>query len=141
MKTKYAGLATILALGSLLGFGPVTQAQEKKDEKKDEPKVETPAPRRAAGRQALQDRLKHVAEELKLTDEQKEKLKPAFHEEAEKLKTLRADTNASRKDKVAKLREIQEATNAKLAAVLTDEQKEKWEKVKAEQSPVRRKKQ
>jgi Spy/CpxP family protein refolding chaperone len=45
--------------------------------------------------------MEEVAKELKLTDEQKEKLKPIFEAEQEKIKGIIADTNLSREEKIS----------------------------------------
>lgn len=44
----------------------------------------------------FRERMKELSEKLGLTEEQKEKLKPIFHAEMEKLKELRADTKSPR---------------------------------------------
>lgn len=125
MKTWKLSLCAVLA--SLAAFGPSASAQEKKDE------APAKAPARGEGRRGdPQERLKQLAEELKLTDEQKEKLKPIFQEEMEKLKALREDTATPREAKFAKFREIQQANEAKIKPILTAEQVEKWEKLKGE---------
>ncbi|MBI3875986.1 MAG: hypothetical protein HY300_08515 [Verrucomicrobia bacterium] len=118
MKTKR--LMFISALSGLVAFAPAAFSQEKKDEPK--------APER--GKAAPGDRLKELAEQLNLTDEQKEKLKPIVQEEVEKLKALREDATLSRQDKVAKFREIQEGAQAKIKAILTPEQQEKMDKLR-----------
>lgn len=125
MKNWNLSLWTVIA--SLAACGTVA-AQEKKDEKPGEK-----APARGEGKRGdPQERLKQLAEELKLTDEQKEKLKPILQEEGEKLKALREDTTTAREAKVAKYREIQQGIEAKIKPILTAEQAEKWEKARAE---------
>jgi len=71
-----------------------------------------------------------LAKQLDLTEAQKEKLKPILKDQAEQLKALRADTNMSRDDKMAKLKEIRESLNAQLKTILTPEQMEKWQKLR-----------
>ncbi len=118
MKTKR--LMFIGALAGFVAFGPAAFAQEKKDAPK--------APER--GKAAPGDRLKELAEQLNLTDEQKEKLKPIVQEQAEKLKALREDTTLSQQDKIAKFREIQQAGQEKIKAILTPEQQQKMDKLR-----------
>jgi len=49
---------------------------------------------------------------LGLSEEQVKKLEPVLKQQQDKLNALRRDTSLSRKDRVAKLREIQQATDA-----------------------------
>ena len=132
----------VVALGSLVAFAPMTQAQDKKDEKKEEKKEQKPeAPPGERKRPALQDRLQQMSEALKLTDEQKEKLKPILKEQGEKLIALRDDTNIPQEEKRAKMREITEAFTAKIKPILTAEQVTKWEEIRAEAQKKRKQKQ
>ena len=78
-----------------------------------------------------------MAEQLKLTDEQKEKLKPIFQEERKKVRELRDNKDLSRQDRVAKLKEIREDVTSKIKPILTPEQLEKWNKLRSER-PGRR---
>jgi hypothetical protein len=80
--------------------------------------------RSAQGREGLQDALK----ELNLTDAQKEKLKPLWQEQAQKVRELRQDKNLSPQEKMAKVKVIQEEMEPKLKQILTGEQFEKWQK-------------
>jgi len=63
---------------------------------------------------------------LNLTDEQAKKLDPLLQEQQEQLVAFRRDTTLSRPDRVIKLKEIQTVSDAKIKAVLTPEQAEKW---------------
>ena len=138
MKTTQLSLVAVLALGSLVAFAPISQAQDKKDEKKEQKPEARPGERKGPG---LQDRLQQMSEALKLTDEQKEKLKPIFKEEGEKLKALREDTSVAQEEKRAKGREIMEAVAAKIKPILTAEQATKWEELRAEAQKKRKQKQ
>ena len=91
----------------------------------------------ARARGAGRDRLAQVSEQLKLTDDQKEKLKPIFKEEATKLRELRDNKDLSREDRMAKAKEIREGLAAKIKPILTPEQLEKWNKLRSE-GPRRR---
>src|SRR5689334_9690903 len=80
----------------------------------------------APGRAAVRDRLQQISEELKLTDDQKEKLKPIFRDEAARLRELRNDKDLSREDRTAKVKAIRDDAAAKVKPILTPEQLEKW---------------
>ena len=119
--------ASILALtlGSIIAFSPAGQAQDQKAE--------------GRGRPSLEARLNQLSEALKLTDEQKTKLEPILKEEGEKLRAIFADTNSSREEKGKKMQDIRKDLSAKVKAVLTPEQAEKYEKIQAEMAAKRKK--
>lgn len=103
-----------MTLGGLLAFGPVAGAQ-------DQPKPDAPHGGRAG--------MEKIIEQLKLTDDQTAKVKPILKDQAEKMKALRDDTSISQEDRRPKMKEIHEATNAKLKAVLTEDQFAQWKKL------------
>lgn len=116
-----------IVLGATIAFSPSAQAQEKKDDAKGK------------GRASLEDRMKQLSEALKLTDEQKAKLEPILKDEAEKLRGIFGDQNASREEKGKKMQEARKDISAKVKAVLTPEQAEKYEKLQAEIAAKRKK--
>jgi Spy/CpxP family protein refolding chaperone len=116
-----------LLLGAALASSPATMAQEKKEGEKGK------------GRANPEERLKQLAEALKLTDEQKTKLEPILKEEGEKLRAIFSDANASREEKGKKMQEARKDISAKVKAVLTPEQAEKYEKLQAEIAAKRKK--
>ena len=73
-----------------------------------------------------------VAQELDLTKDQKQQLKPILQEEARKLKALRTETGLSRQQKRQKLQEIRQDMVAKVKPILTPEQLDKWQKLRGE---------
>ncbi|HTI97306.1 MAG TPA: hypothetical protein VL527_00275 [Dongiaceae bacterium] len=124
MKTSKLKWFALMALGGLMTLAPLTPARAQE---------QTPAQdQKPAGgrREAIKGRLEMLAKQLDLTEAQKEKLKPILKDQAEQLKALRADTNMSRDDKMAKLKEIRESLNAQLKTILTPEQMEKWQKLR-----------
>lgn len=135
MKKFSLTLIAVAALASLMAHTPVAKAADKTDNKSAAStgeKSDKPAKARAAVP-------KRMAEELSLTADQKGKLKPILEDEAQKIKTLRADTSLSAKEKRAKLAEFREATNAKVKPILTPDQATKWEKMRKE-APAKGKK-
>jgi len=81
---------------------------------------------------AARERMQEVAKKLNLTDKQKEKLKPIFQEELEKLKTIRDDSSLSRLQKARKLKALRDEVTPKVKEVLTPEQFEKWVELRKE---------
>ena len=126
MKTKSSiltlTLASLLAAASLRAADPVPPA----------PPVnpvpaapETAKPERGPGG-PRGDRLAMMKEQLGLTPEQVEKIKPILEKDREKLQALRADTTATREQKGGKTREILTASMEEIKPILTPEQLEKF---------------
>ena len=127
-----AGKSTLIAvlLGGLLGLLPASRAADADPKPAD--KID------AKALPARTQRLQGLAEQLNLSDEQKEKIKPILQEERKKVRELRDNKDLSRQDRVAKLKEIREDVRAKVKPILTPEQLEKWNKLRSE-GPGRRK--
>jgi hypothetical protein len=137
MNRTFAFLA-VTFLGGLAAFSPVAQAQEKKDEKAApqpappaapaEAKPGAPAaPRPGAVRV---DRTEQLGVFLKLDDKQKEKVKPILDDEQKKLTEWRTAKDLKPEERRAKYLEIREATNAKIKPILTEEQWEKYARMR-----------
>lgn len=125
MKTIGKRLLALLTLGALVALSPSTTAQ-------DAPKEGAKPQRPAAQPGVRRDRVDVMAEQLKLTDDQKKQLQTIFKEDAEKMRALRQNTALSREDRQAKLKEIRDASETQVKKVLTTEQWEKWQKQQAE---------
>jgi Spy/CpxP family protein refolding chaperone len=125
MKLNTKRILALVALGTLVTLTPNTLAQAT-------PKEGNRPNRPAAQAGARRDRLETMATELKLTEEQKNQLRPILKEEADKMKALRDDTALSAQDRRAKNREIRESINGKIKKVLTTEQWDQWQKQQAE---------
>ena len=115
--TKTLALAGLIA-GSLMA-GNALQAQD----------VTNPPPAGARPHMRGRPNMERIAQDLKLTDDQKSRLKAAMENQMQKIKTLRADTSLSKEDLRAKAREIHQATEAKIKAILTPDQLTKWREI------------
>ena len=117
-------------------MGSGVQAQDSQPEKPT-PKVR---PERKAGAEAsvVKQRLERLAEQLKLTDEQKTKVREILREQVKQLRGLRQDQSMARADKVAKLKEIRESLQSQIEPVLTEEQLEKWKAILERQQQRRK---
>ena len=104
-----------VVLGGLLICSPVaTQAAKLGDS--------------AGGKGALaKGRYQDIAAELQLTDQQKQQLKPILREEAQKLKSLRAQTDLTKRQKRVQLLQIRQDLLARIKPILTPEQLAKWQ--------------
>jgi protein CpxP len=81
------------------------------------------------------DRLKHLAEELALTEEQKTQLKPILAEEAAAMKAIWEDKSLEGDARREKMKSVRDSYAPKIEAVLTPEQKTKFEKIKSQRGP------
>jgi Spy/CpxP family protein refolding chaperone len=70
-------------------------------------------------------RMKRLAKELSLTDDQKTALKPILKDQYDQLVAIQADTTLSDKQRKKKNREVNMDANTKMEAILTDDQKAK----------------
>ena len=109
---KYILAVCVLALGFAI---PAIHAEE------------ATAPKKEHGPKG--ERLAELKEKLGLTDAQVEQLKKIFAEEREQMKALH-DKEGTKEDKMAEMRKIHEATRAKIAAILTPEQKAQFEEMR-----------
>ena len=114
-----------IALSALVAFAGTTFAADNPQPKGKGPSVE--------------ERLKNLADALKLTDEQKAKIEPIMKEEGEKLRGLFQDQNSPREEKMKKAQEIRKDISAKIKPILTAEQVTKYEKLLEEQAAKRKK--
>jgi len=118
MKINKFSLIAVLTLGSLVATSNLAMAQEKKGGGRRGPSVE--------------QRMERMTEELKLTDEQKPKVKAVLEESQKKRQELFTDSSAPREERREKMRGIIEKEDKKLKEILTAEQFAKHEKMRDE---------
>lgn len=121
MKLTRISLLTVLLAGVIFAGVPASHAQEAK-EGKEAPKREG----RGGGAEAMKERLDKMAQDLKLTEEQKKKAGEALKAQSEKMRELRAQ-GGTPEDNREKFRALREETNKKMKEILTAEQFTKWE--------------
>lgn len=73
------------------------------------------------------DRLANLTEQLSLTPAQVEQIKPILNSERDAMRALNQDTSLDREAKRPKMREIREAHDAKIRALLTPDQQAKMD--------------
>jgi len=79
-----------------------------------------------------QAEMRWLSQQLNLTPEQREKLRPIVMEEGLQLNNVRLNEHLPADQKKAKTQEIRETYRPKIMAVLTPEQQEKWKKMQEE---------
>jgi len=95
------------------------------------PGVAPPPPPGAPPRRSLEalSELRMLTQQLNLTPEQREKLRPIVTDEGEQLHLVRINEAMAPEQKRAKVVQIRESFDPKIAAELTPEQQEKWKKL------------
>jgi Spy/CpxP family protein refolding chaperone len=87
-------------------------------------------PQTQHGQKVRFDPLQLMRDLLDLTDDQAKRVEPVLKEQWERISALRHDTSLPRRDRMARLKEIQQGTDAKIKPLLTAEQAEKWLKMR-----------
>ena len=92
-------------------------------------------PGKRGGRRSPEERLAHLKEKLALTAEQETSIRDLFQKEMEEIKAEREANKGNKpspEERRAKMKEHRDKMDAAIGALLTPEQKEKWEKMKAD---------
>jgi periplasmic protein CpxP/Spy len=118
MRIKHAALIAALAIGAIITLSPSTFAQQ--------------ADRPGAGQRerAGQPQIERIAEQLKLTEEQKKKLETVLREEMTAMREVRQDTNLSAEQRREKVQKLREQTLAKVKPILPAEKLEQFKKMR-----------
>lgn len=78
------------------------------------------------------ERLQRLETALSLTPEQSEKIKAIFEAQRPAMDAIRNDNSLSREDRRAKMQELRKTSEPEIEAVLTPEQKTKWEELRSQ---------
>ncbi len=78
------------------------------------------------------EQLKHLTKTLNLSADQQSQIKPILESSHQQMMQLHEDQSLSRDDKMAKMKGIMDDNHSKIAAVLNDEQKQKFETMQKE---------
>lgn len=81
------------------------------------------------GSEAQRARRDAAMAELGLTDAQRDQLRAAQKEQAEKARAIREDASLTREQKTAKVKELRDSFTASTKSILTPDQFEKWQKM------------
>lgn len=80
--------------------------------------------------QRAEDRLERLKTDLALTEDQVGKVKAVLAQQMTSMQGIRGDESLDRDQRMAKMKEAREAMDAEIAAILTPEQKAKWDEVR-----------
>ena len=123
MKFSRAGWIVAVALGGMVASSAFAQAEKKEDKSIPQP----PVVKDGTKVSPRADRLASMTESLKLTDAQREKIKPILEDETKQIKALREDQSVAKENRMAKYRDIRKATHDKIRTVLNPEQAKQWD--------------
>jgi len=90
---------------------------------------QNPKPR---GQTAIEARLQRMTQQLNLTDQQREKIRPILRNEAERLKAVRSNSALTQGEARRRMRRIRMSTRQQISQILTPEQREKWQEMHQE---------
>lgn len=120
-------LITTLAIGGLLiTLSPMLQAEDPATPANTPPAAHGQG---AKGGRAMGPNIDKMAEDLKLTDDQKTKVKTVLDDQRTKMQDMMKDKDLSREDRRTKMQDIRKDTNAKMKDILTADQYAQWEKM------------
>jgi len=112
-----------IALTGLLGLGMTAFAQDQSTGTTTPPPMHGPR-----GQMMNPDKqLEHLTTALNLTSDQQTQIKPILESQQQQMIQLHQDTSLSRDDKMAKAKSLHADTTTKIEAVLTPDQKQKYE--------------
>ncbi len=131
-----------VALSSVFSLGLAFAAPQ--DQQAPPPDQQAPqdqgAPPQGRGRGGMQmdpgQQLKMLSSRLKLSDDQIAQIKPILADHAGQIQALRADTSVGPRDKMPKMRAIQMDADAKISAILTPDQRARYEQMKQQRRQV-----
>ncbi len=140
MKLTKISLIAALIAGALVAYAPAGHTQDAtagKDAPKPEGRPGGPGgpggPQRG---EMAKERLNKIAEELKLTDEQKTKVEAAMKAQQEKMRGSReANANSTPEERREKAKVAAEEMSKKMKEILTPEQFAKWDKMPKGRGP------
>jgi periplasmic protein CpxP/Spy len=73
-----------------------------------------------------EQRLQRMTQQLNLTDDQQQKLKPILDNESTQMQTLRSDSSLTQEERMAKMKEIRQSTSEQIKPILTADQQAKY---------------
>jgi periplasmic protein CpxP/Spy len=128
MKSLLKQMLALTAMAALSVVTPmvIAQTQDSAENKSQQDTAQSSAQQQ----ENAESKLQQISQQLNLSEEQKTKLKPILQDEVDQLKALKSDTSASSQDKLQKAKEIRAAHKQQIDAILTPDQKQKWQQMK-----------
>jgi periplasmic protein CpxP/Spy len=114
-----------LALSTLFGLGIAMAAPQSQDQ--SAPPQNNQSTERH--RPDPQHQLQTLTKRLNLTADQQKQILPILTDRQQQMESIRSDSSLSQKDRFAKIRSVREDSDSKIKAVLTDDQKQTYDKM------------
>jgi Spy/CpxP family protein refolding chaperone len=119
MKRNF--ILTIIACGASLALCPGIYAQDASPSTTGTDSGQHPWGHHGGG-----DMLERLTKALDLTPEEVTQIKPILETQRTQMQAIRADTTLTQQDKMAKAKDVHEATTTQINAILTPEQQAKY---------------
>lgn len=134
MKITKTLMVTALVAGNLLAWNLALDAQDASNTPPPAPPAGGPPPGGPPGEPGMRGRpnFDMIVQRLNLTDDQKPKFRSIMESRMQKMRDLRQDpgfADLSPEDRGAKMKAIQDDTEAQMKALLTLDQFDKWQKM------------
>jgi Spy/CpxP family protein refolding chaperone len=120
------GIVATLAFAGMPGQGQEPQAPANPPA---EAGPQNPSPQ---GEGMVEARLQKMSQQLTLTDEQREKIRPILRNEAEELTAVRSNSNLTQGEARRRARRIRRSTHRHIFQILTPEQQHQWQDLQGE---------
>ena len=122
-QQKTSGKLSTIALSGFLALAAVAASAQT-----NPPPAQPSVP--ASHRHGAATPAQMIKQSLNLTDDQAAKLEPLLKAHQDKIAAMRRDATLTRQQRIAKLKEIQAATESKISQSLTPEQAAKWHQMR-----------
>jgi len=80
-------------------------------------------------------KLQRMTQQLNLTADQQQKIKPILEQEQQQMQTLHGDTSMSQPDRMSKMQQIRQGTNDQIKSVLNPDQQQKFAEMQERHGP------
>ncbi len=96
------------------------------------PPANAPGPHRMGGMHDGQRGFERMAQELNLTDQQKTQIQNIFQTQRQQAQAIRQDASLTPEQRQDKLKQLRESTHQQITGVLTPEQQQKFQQLRAQ---------
>ena len=80
-----------------------------------------------------EQRLQRMTKQLSLTDDQQQKIKPILDSESTQMQALRGDSSLTQEERMAKMKQIRQASSEQIKPILTADQQQKYTEMMSHQ--------
>lgn len=134
-RVNILGVAALLAAINLAWTAGAGEGRARADRPARGPDAAPATQPGTGGRGAGLMRPDRLGEELHLTQEQRQKIQALLQEQRDKMLALRNDTSLTPEQRREKVRALREEHQQKMKEILTPEQYEKWQQLRASRGP------